>query len=460
MDERIKTLSHEVEHYQMLAAQQRMLVQPIESKLNLQLQYVHELTKENENKEKAIKSRELEIASLLKDLKTERDLVRLLELQIANFQQDLHYRDRILSEKNEALRVRDEAISELRTSNRRIHSSVSEDKATMEETRQHLMQMQVSKENLAVELESTKIELQHARSLADTNRSQTQHYEQEYLKLTTDVDKLHIDLVISREDLVRSREQVSSLTQQLTELRATHAIEIDRLNEEISSNNILLDEVRGELDECRNELSKTPDLIEQCNKTHPKDWILERKEITLTEKVAGVGAWGNVKVGRFRGTEVAVKQIHLLILSSHNRRLFEREMTIASRCRHPCLVQFIGATNDDGTPLLVMELLQIDLRTLLGRQSLSIADCLYIGFDVIRALAYLHQFKPISIIHRDISSSNVLLYRNDNHWKAKLSDYGAANFVRLTMTRHPGALLYSAPEAGSVDQTSKVNTFS
>ena len=49
---------------------------------------------------------------------------------------------------------------------------------------------------------------------------------------------------------------------------------------------------------------------------------------------------------------MAVKQIHELILSPHNRRLFMREMNIASKCRHPCLLQFIGATNDDGNPCL------------------------------------------------------------------------------------------------------------
>ena len=67
---------------------------------------------------------------------------------------------------------------------------------------------------------------------------------------------------------------------------------------------------------------------------------------------------------------MAVKQIHELILSPHNRRLFEREMNIASRCRHPCLLQFIGATNDEGTPLFVTELMESSLRTLLERQPL------------------------------------------------------------------------------------------
>ena len=98
-----------------------------------------------------------------------------------------------------------------------------------------------------------------------------------------------------------------------------------------------------------------------------------------------------VQEGTFRGCRVAVKQIYTLILSSHNRRLFEREMSIASRCRHPCLLQFIGATVDDGNPLLVMELMETSLRKRLEEQALSEAglsreEAFVIATDTARAL--------------------------------------------------------------------------
>eukprot|EP00794_Sanderia_malayensis_P000549 gene549-1206_t len=191
------------------------------------------------------------------------------------------------------------------------------------------------------------------------------------------------------------------------------------------------------------------------------DWVIDRNEISLRQDtVLGVGGWGNVKLGRFRGTDVAVKQIHHLILSSHNRRLFSREMNIASRCRHPCLLQFIGATCDDGSPLFVSELLETDLRSCLGSRALTSKEALLIALDVALALNYLHKANPTPIIHRDISSSNVLLWHKRNELHAKLSDYGSANFMRVTMTRHPGAALYSAPETSSRHQTPKVDVFS
>ena len=131
-------------------------------------------------------------------------------------------------------------------------------------------------------------------------------------------------------------------------------------------------------------------------------------------------------------------------------------MSIASRCRHPCLLQFIGATNDEGSPLFVTELMESSLRKLLEQRSLSTTEVAVISLDVARALNYLHQKKPHPIIHRDISSANVLLWRQADQWRGKVSDYGAANIMQHTMSVCPGAAVYSAPEAFTKNQTAKV----
>ena len=203
-------------------------------------------------------------------------------------------------------------------------------------------------------------------------------------------------------------------------------------------------------------LSSAQQALEECRRKEPCDWVLCRDEIQMTDKCLGVGGWGTVILGRFRGCKVAVKQIHELILSPHNRRLFEREMNIASRCRHPCLIQFIGATNDEGSPLFVMELMEASLRALLEERQFSETEVSVISLDVAQALNYLHKSKP-PIIHRDISSANVLLWRQGNQWRGKVSDYGTANFMQQTMTVAPGAMIYSAPEALTSNQTVKVS---
>ena len=57
---------------------------------------------------------------------------------------------------------------------------------------------------------------------------------------------------------------------------------------------------------------------------------------------------------------------------------------------------------------------------------------------------------------RDISSANVLLWQQADQWRGKVSDYGAANFMRHTMSVCPGAAVYSAPETFTKNQTAKV----
>ena len=211
-----------------------------------------------------------------------------------------------------------------------------------------------------------------------------------------------------------------------------------------------------EVNELELSLATAQRSISQFPRQGTCDWVISRNEIQMTENCLGRGGWGSVSKGIYCGCTVAVKQIHELILSPHTRLLFEREMYIASACRHPCLLQFIGATNDEGSPLFVTELMEKSLRALLEEQPLSEAEIRVISLDVASALNYLHKKKPSPIIHRDVSSANVLLWRQGDQWRGKVSDYGTANFMQQTMTVAPGAMIYGAPEALSSNQTTKV----
>ena len=204
-------------------------------------------------------------------------------------------------------------------------------------------------------------------------------------------------------------------------------------------------------------LSLAQQTISEQQQQESCDWVISRDEIQMTNKCLGRGGWGSVYEGVYCGCTVAVKQIHDLILSPHNIRLFEREMNIASKCRHPHLLQFIGATNDEGNPLFVTELMEKSLRALLEQRQLSEIEIRIISLDVARAINYLHEKKPEPIIHRDVSSANVLLWRQGDQWRGKVSDYGTANFIQQTMTVAPGAMIYSAPEALTSNQTVKVS---
>ena len=73
-------------------------------------------------------------------------------------------------------------------------------------------------------------------------------------------------------------------------------------------------------------------------------WVVRRDEILFTDEELGRGGWAVVKVAKFRAIRVAAKCLYEQIVSNYNRLLFIREMNMASRIRHPNLLQFIGAT--------------------------------------------------------------------------------------------------------------------
>ena len=83
-------------------------------------------------------------------------------------------------------------------------------------------------------------------------------------------------------------------------------------------------------------------------------------------------------------------------------------MSIAAKVRHPNLLQFIGATRV-GSPIILCELMPTSLRKELETSPLTCPQILRISQDVSSALNYLHLWKPHPILHRDVSSPNVLL---------------------------------------------------
>ena len=244
--------------------------------------------------------------------------------------------------------------------------------------------------------------------------------------------------------------QLEELSQQLTNAQR-------QLQEKDEENTTMKEQLRTKEQEVNEpEISLSTDQLALSEL--PPDWVIPRDQIQLTKKCIGKGGWGKVVEGKYCGCTVAVKRPYkaLLKLSPHNKEKFEREMNIASKCRHPCLLQFIGATNDEGSPLFVTELMETSLRKLLEQRSLSTGEVAVISLDVARALNHLHQKKPRPIIHRDISSANVLLWRQADQWRGKVADYGAANFVQPNMSACPGAAIYSAREAFTENQTEKV----
>ena len=183
-----------------------------------------------------------------------------------------------------------------------------------------------------------------------------------------------------------------------------------------------------------------------------ESWKLGFKEVTLTDEILGRGGWGEVITGIFCEQKVAVKKLHDVIVSDVNLELMNREINTMAQLRHPNLLQFIGAIFDhpSGNPMIITEIMDTSLRKAYEHKELTPENrqtILSIMRDVAVGLNYLHCL-PDPIIHRDVSSANVLLEaRKPGKWKTKIADFGSAKIARSAFTKAAGALVYSAPES-------------
>ena len=345
----------------------------------------------------------------------------------------LQERDGQLTEKDRQLRERDTQLREMRN--------------LLTDVRRELQEMDKQLTEKDHQLREKDEQLREMTQQLTNTEEQLQEKDKQLREKTQQLTNVEGQLQERDGEMREKSQQLKNAEEQLQEK-----------DEEVSSLESRLEEKEQQVDELEDSLSATSQALNKLSRQQSPDWVIPRDQIQLTEKCLGRGGWGIVVKGKYCGCTVAVKQIYddLLKSSSYYRELFEREMNIASRCRHPCLLQFIGATNDEGTPLFVTELMETSLRALSEQRSLSPTEVSVISLDVARALNYLHLKKPSPIIHRDISSANVLLWREADQWRGKVSDYGTANFKRDIMTACPGSRIYSAPEALTESQTAKV----
>lgn len=197
--------------------------------------------------------------------------------------------------------------------------------------------------------------------------------------------------------------------------------------------------------------------------------------IDVTGRKLGSGSAAVVMELQYMGHKCAGKKIHDILLKSggsdylNATRRFSKECHFLSRIQHPNIVQFLGVYYQDpeeSLPFLVMEFLPIDLtkcvkhhRVLPSPVSSSVLH------DIARGLLFLHDQKPKPIIHRDLSSNNILL---TPILTAKIADLGVARIVNLSplqvsaLTRAPGTPTYMPPEVMVDDPhyNTSIDTFS
>jgi eukaryotic-like serine/threonine-protein kinase len=179
----------------------------------------------------------------------------------------------------------------------------------------------------------------------------------------------------------------------------------------------------------------------------------------IVHECIGQGAMGNVYRAQHALLEkpVALKVMDASLLSSVDARArFLREGQAAAAIKHPNVVDITDVGVFEGTPFLVMELLEgEDLQLYLERcQHLSEREIASLLIPITAALGAAHDR---GVVHRDLKPSNIFLARGaDGEVVPKVLDFGISKLAEaVTMTDFEstpfnqllGSPLYLPPEA-------------
>jgi Janus kinase 2 len=173
----------------------------------------------------------------------------------------------------------------------------------------------------------------------------------------------------------------------------------------------------------------------------------------------GSGYFGEVYSAKMNNAEnkivdVALKRITKQKFRNKNdAQMFLHEIKMHSKLIHPNILPLWGVSKVDtgegrGDYFMVMPYMANgNLCSLIKKKPKAITSKL--GGEILKGvaqgMAYLHSLKPQPIIHRDLTSLNILL---DNSARPLISDFGLSRFKPIdeTMTGAIGSLVWMSPE--------------
>lgn len=205
----------------------------------------------------------------------------------------------------------------------------------------------------------------------------------------------------------------------------------------------------------------------------PVHELREATENFGDKALIGEGSYGRVYYGLItNGTAAAIKKLDA---SKQPDQEFLAQVSMVSRLRHEHVLELVGYCVEGGLRVLAYEFAtKGSLHDILhGRKGvkgaqpgtvLSWAQRVKIAIGAAKGLEYLHEKAQPSVVHRDIKSSNVLIFDDD---VVKIADFDLANqapdtTTRLHSTRVLGTFGYHSPEyalTGNLSSKSDVYSF-
>ncbi|KAG6768665.1 hypothetical protein POTOM_027592 [Populus tomentosa] len=203
--------------------------------------------------------------------------------------------------------------------------------------------------------------------------------------------------------------------------------------------------------------------------------LKEKTDNFGSKALIGEGSYGRVYYANLEsGKAVAIKKLDVASEPETNVE-FLTQVSMVSRLKHENFVELLGYCVEGNLRVLAYEFATMgSLHDILhgrkgvqGAQPGPVLDWMQrvrIAVDAARGLEYLHEKVQPAVIHRDVRSSNVLLFED---FKAKIADFNLSNqapdmAARLHSTRVLGTFGYHAPEyamTGQLTQKSDVYSF-
>ncbi|XP_059074589.1 uncharacterized protein LOC131068894 isoform X4 [Cryptomeria japonica] len=166
----------------------------------------------------------------------------------------------------------------------------------------------------------------------------------------------------------------------------------------------------------------------ECKSLLPfSEWNIDSSELKTGARV-GIGSFGEVFRGVWRGTEVAIKILLEQDLTVENVEDFCNEISVLSRLRHPNVILFLGACTTPPRLSMVTEYMHMGslyhlIHTSGQGKTLSWRRRLRMLCDICRGMMCIQR---MNIVHRDLKSANCLV---DKHWRVKICDFGLSRIM-------------------------------
>ncbi|XVE75746.1 hypothetical protein DITRI_Ditri12bG0117600 [Diplodiscus trichospermus] len=194
-----------------------------------------------------------------------------------------------------------------------------------------------------------------------------------------------------------------------------------------------------------------------------------------TKALIGEGSYGRVFYGKLSdGQPAAIKKLDTGSSPEPDSDI-GAQLSVVSRLKHEHFLELLGYCLEANNRILVYQHATMgSLHDVLhGRKGVQGAEPgpvltwnqrVKVAFGAAKGLEYLHEKVQPSIVHRDVRSSNVLLF---DDFMAKIADFNLTNqssdtAARLHSTRVLGTFGYHAPEyamTGQITQKSDVYSF-